>query len=482
MNISELTGRRRRGRKVASVPLAMVAALALPLAGCSLDSILEVSDPDVVTQDRIRDPANVGALRAGALADFMVAYGGNTLGGGSTEGIVLASGLLGDEFYLSDSFGTRREVDMRNISVDNATMTDVFRNLHRARRAAEVASEMYAQNAPNTAAHAEVTSLSGYLYAIFSENYCSGVPFSRLDEQNQLQHGDSWTTQQMNDHALARFTEALAIADAANNAAQRNLARVGRGRVLLLMGRFDEAAAAVSAVPTAFSYQVEFSENTSRQNNGIWGLTHNRRGYGVAHMEGGNGLPYRQGNSLDPASQDPRVPYRRTNDRAFENPFTHFWQMKYTLRDSPVPLATGLEARLIEAEAALRANDLVTFLAKHNELRATRPGLAPLTLAAATALSSSQRVDLHFRERAFWLWITGQRLSDMRRLVRQYDRPQDSVFPVGPYARPLYETVSVPDNQISNRVLGAYGSDVNFPVPFDEQNNPNFSGCINRDA
>jgi hypothetical protein len=27
---------------------------------------------------------------------------------------------------------------------------------------------------------------------------------------------------------------------------------------------------------------------------------------------------------------------------------------------------------------------------------------------------------------------------------------------------------------------GLYGTDVNFPVPFDEQNNPNFQQCLDR--
>jgi starch-binding outer membrane protein, SusD/RagB family len=484
MNILEFSGRARRSRRAAAAPLSLMAALALPLAGCSLDSVLEISDPDVTTQERIQDPSNVGALQSGALADFMVAYGGNTLGGGATEGIVLTSGLLGDELYVSDTFGTRREVDMRMITPENANLTTVFRNLHRARRAAEVASDMFMEHSPNTSGHAEVTSLAGYTYTMFAENYCSGVPFSQLSETNQLEHGDSWTTQQMYDEALSRFTAAAAIADAAGNSTQRNLALVGSGRVLLDMGRFEDAAAAVATVPTSFSYELEFSENTSRQNNGIWGLTHNRRGYGVAHEEGGNGLPFRQGNSQDPASQDPRVPYTRTNAAAIDAPYAHFWQLKYPERGSAVPLATGIEARLIEAEAALRRTDLITFVAKHNELRALEPGLAPVSLIDVTAMSQSQRVDLHFQERAFWLYLTAQRLSDMRRLIRQYDRPVESVFPTGPYGRPLHPQggTAVPDANIEFRFQGSYGPDVNLPVPFDEQNNPNFDGCFDRNA
>ena len=74
--------------------------------------------------------------------------------------------------------------------------------------------------------------------------------------------------------------------------------------------------------------------------------------------------------------------------------------------------------------------------------------------------------DLHFRERAFWLFSTGHRLGDMRRLIRQYGRGSETVFPTGPFWK-----------------AGAtYGVDVNIPVPFDEQNNPEFQSCIDRTA
>ena len=71
----------------------------------------------------------------------------------------------------------------------------------------------------------------------------------------------------------------------------------------------------------------------------------------------------------------------------------------------------------------------------------------------------------HWRERAFWLYLTGHRLGDLRRLVRQYNRPQETVFPTGDYHKG-----------------GEYGSDVNFPVSSDERNNPNFESCLDRSA
>jgi hypothetical protein len=50
-------------------------------------------------------------------------------------------------------------------------------------------------------------------------------------------------------------------------------------------------------------------------------------------------------------------------------------------------------------------------------------------------------------------------------LIRQYGRTEDKVFPSGEHYKG-----------------GTYGTDVNFPVPDDEKYNPQFKGCIDRNA
>jgi len=52
------------------------------------------------------------------------------------------------------------------------------------------------------------------------------------------------------------------------------------------------------------------------------------------------------------------------------------------------------------------------------------------------------------------------------RFVRQYGRVQTAVFPQGTFFK-----TNTP-----------YGTDVNFPVHVDEQNNPQFTGCADRNA
>jgi hypothetical protein len=84
---------------------------------------------------------------------------------------------------------------------------------------------------------------------------------------------------------------------------------------------------------------------------------------------------------------------------------------------------------------------------------------------ATTPATKDAAVTLFFREKAFWTFGRGQRLSDERRQVRQYGRTQDQVFPVGSFFKGA-----------------SYGTDVNFPVTDNEKTNPNFAGCIDRKA
>jgi len=36
-----------------------------------------------------------------------------------------------------------------------------------------------------------------------------------------------------------------------------------------------------------------------------------------------------------------------------------------------------------------------------------------------------------YRERAFWLYLTGRRLGDLRRLIKNYGRDPEAIFPAG---------------------------------------------------
>jgi len=149
------------------------------------------------------------------------------------------------------------------------------------------------------------------------------------------------------------------------------------------------------------------------------------------------------------------------------------WQVNNWGRDDPVPVVSGIDARLIEAEAKLRAGDIAGMMTILNALRASPqllgiyqvPAMAPL----ATPADQASATDLFFREKALWQFGRGFRMDDLRRLVRQYGRSQDQVFPTGNFTR-------------NGTPSGQFGTQVAFPVPDYERTNPNFHGCIDTKA
>jgi hypothetical protein len=327
-----------------------------------------------------------------------------------------------------------------------------------------------------------VQAIAAFTYIMLAEMYCNGVPVSDFDvNAGTFVLGTPKTGQELYTIALAKLDSALVGLDAAaaGNASIVNLIRVGRGRALLNLNRTADAAAAVAAVPTTYRYTLFHSENTGRQNNGVFLPTLNFPRHSVSALEGGTGLRYR----LD--SLDARVYAPRGRGLALspavgaDNLTPMFVQTKYASRSAPLSFADGLEARLIEAEHLARTGG--DYIPTLNALRAALPTLliappGPATLllsvppVTTTALpplvapaTQSAQIDQVFQERAYWLFLTGHRLGDMRRLIKHIGRNAETVFPTGTYFKG-----------------GTYGVDVNFPVPFQETNNPNFAQCADR--
>lgn len=425
--------------------------IALMAAACDTKKILEVQDVDVATPGSLEAVGALPVVHAGAIGDFQVAYGGSS----GAEGQITISGLFTDEFLFAETFPTRLEVDMRSIQEQNSTMTGVMRDIQRARGSADFAGNKFALLAPTDVRRAELMNIAGVAIVIMGENYCSGVPISRLTDAGDLEFGQPRTTAQLWDDAISKFDSAITIATARGSAGttQLNLARVGKGRALLNKGDFAGAAAAVASVPTNFVYFSFFSEASGRQNNGVWAFQRLGNRWTVGDREGINGLPFVSG-------KDPRTPTAPAGRVAFDGSTPLIFQNKYPLRDSDIPVATGVEARLIEAEAAMRAGNVAGYTTALNAARAQQ-GVGTI-VPGATARDRENQL---FAERGYALWLTSHRLGDLRRMVRQYARTESEVFPTGPYPKG-----------------GSYGTDVNLIIPFDEKNNPNFTGCLDRKA
>lgn len=461
---------RSSGRIRATLGMLAFAA-SIPLAGCDTDELLTVTDPDIINPGDVSTPAGAEAVRLGALSRFIGTTTGSS-GGTFTETLFVWSGQLADEWRTGDTFAQRLQVDQRSIEFSNSGVDNALRNAHRARLSAAQAVLALRQFAPAAPAWqlAEMYFVQGFVENMLGEYFCSGVAFSTV-VNGEEQFGGQATTAETFARALAHADSGLALSTGtdANAIRVRNAIMVLRGRILLNQGNFAQAAAAVNAVPTSFAYVHQHSQTT--RDNVNWLMNNNSGRYAVGDNEGGNGLNFATAN-------DPRLPVCRggdaacravgvTNTRPFNTLTTtpYYVQLKWPNRSDPMTVVNGIEARLIEAEAAYNMGANGNALPILNALRATVTGLAPLTDPGTPA----GRVNQLFRERAFWMFGTGHRLGDLRRLVRQYGRPQNTVFPVGNYAEG-----------------GTYGSDVNFPVTQSEANNPAVPQgtelCIDRNA
>lgn len=453
---------------------ALLGVVALSSVACNTKDVLNVYDPAVATPGSLTTAGAVPTVYYGAVGDFAAAWDGN----GLTDAYVPSSGLLADEFRSSDTFTTRNDADRRTQAAPaNGNLSDnSYVALHRARRSLEVGATLVGKyNAATDPRIGELTALAGYTYLLFGEGFCGNVPIPPTAKAEDILPAAGVGTKALFDTAAVRFNAAIAGLGASPTGAgltDLNLARVGLGRALLDAGKYPEAMAAVAAVPTSFVYKVFYSSNTGREQNSLWNLNGSNNRYTMADLEGTNGLNYRSAN-------DPRIPWKRLGN-GFDNVTPVYQQLLQPTADADVPLADGVEARLIQAEALLKAGN-ASWLDTLNALRANYATLqagrytdfATVSLTdsvTATTLAPlvdpgtpAARVDMLFRERAFWLYATGHRLGDLRRLIRDYTRTAESVFPTGTSVK-----------------HGVFGTDVNMAISFAEQNNTayNPSACV----
>lgn len=432
---------------------AVLLVTALTVTACKADSLLKTDNPDVIDPAALNNAQGAVALYNGAIGDFAVAADGSGTDG---PGLVEAGAWFTDEARFGGTPPEVKQMDLRAVREEASAWQPMYLDLHHAREGAEKAAKALASFSTGTAKDprvGEMYALSALVYILFGEDYCSGVPFSTTDPA--ITYGQPLSTTQI-------FTQAIAKLDLAkqNDGGDSNLSAVLRGRALLNLAKtpadYAAAAAAVANVPTDFVYQFYHGSSTARQNNFMYTDIFNGDRLSTSDTEGTNGLNFASAN-------DPRVPVQNTGTVSrFDNvtPMVRF--LRYNSLSSPVVHASGIEARMIEAEAALANGDITTWLAKLNGARTTVVGLAPLADPGTT----NARVDLMFRERAFWMYMTGHRLGDLRRMIRQYGRGSETVFPTGAYHK---------DNLVR-------GTDVNIVIPISERNNPNYHGCIDRNA
>src|SRR3954471_21833099 len=151
-------------------------ALAASAAGCKKDSLLQVTDPDILNVDAYSTPAGATPLRVGVIANF------NTAFDGGTDSFVTITGNLADELLASDTFDGRLTINARKSDEVNTEMEAVYRAMQRARTAAQRAAGILATTAPTPASNrGELYMMLAYSEMFLGEGWCPGVPFSSED-------------------------------------------------------------------------------------------------------------------------------------------------------------------------------------------------------------------------------------------------------------------------------------------------------------
>lgn len=403
------------------IAVSFILAGALAVGAC--DGLLDVDNPTVVTPESTGTPEGVDLIVNGVLGNFQRGFDDYVNGSGlMTHELVNAGGQAATGF---------RAADERTVGPDPRRLPGVWDDVQLAR---EVADDAVAQlrESQGDPAFSEVEGritegiaighlYGGYSRVLIGELYCRGV----IEE-----NGPARSTEEIAAAAADRFSEAREVAESAGLTELARAARVGLGRARLLAGSPQEARSAVASVPTDFVFPVEYSSNTTEQENDVFQLTHGVNDF--LNLTVGDGADsdvhnerwphYDEWVSQGLIDPDPGLD-------AFDNAVAVHLQRRYAQGSAPSVLASGWEARMIEAEAALRAgqtqeaNDIVEPLVTDpaqaaNPLLVSNPSLS-LGAFSWQDFTGNLNDDLRklARARAAGLWLSGTRQGLARRLA-----------------------------------------------------------------
>ena len=446
--------------------LSLVLAGVLVLPACN--GILDIDQTGIIVFEDVEasGPAAVPALVNGMVGNYQEVV----------DDVIRYSALLTDEMILSGTFETRLEVDRRRIQVNNATLTGaMYTPLHQARMQADTTVDLLQKRLQDPAFEEVLDQLNegialGKLYGGFSriwlaELYCWSILTGMFPESSPLMPDDRMS------QALTFLQQAETQAAMAGLEEIRLAAIAGQARAHLWLRNFPQAAALAAAVPRDFVHWAEYSQNEPVQYNEMYMFT-----WGdiqAIRWTVGDGTRPTRGNERwehfdEFISLNLLELFEPEGFTAFSSIFPVSLQGLYNRADSRVLMASGAEAMLIRAEAAVRSGQTATAEQLLNDLRSDYSLRATIQWGVDPPDSADELTDITLAgtlaqdlrtvaaERARELWLTGDRLTTSRRL-RLDPTVNIDLFP-----------------PVKTRISG--GDDIAFPiVQLELDNNPNLS-------
>jgi starch-binding outer membrane protein, SusD/RagB family len=398
-SLTEQTPARSGGRRTL-VSFAM--ACVLVLTAC--DDLLTVDNPGQIMDRDLDTPEAVDPLVTGVAADFAVAYRWTTIN----------MALYANEMIHTGSFPSWRVWEQGISARPSSEANGLYNTIARAVWVADnavVRLENILEGAQSREEMAEVLLWGGFARFLFADNFC----------QATFDGGPPVSPQQIYADVEARLTQAMSVASAAGASDIGLAARAGRARARLMQGNHAGALEDAAAIPDGFAYNALYSNNSSREYN--WYATYARDQH---RREVGVHPRYYQDERY---TNDPRTPFIDRGPGAVGPDEIRQWveQDKFPSQESPIPITSGPEARLIEAEAHLEMGNLAGAVAIIDQLR----GAAGLPAYDGPVEQSAVRDQLMY-ERSAELWLQGQRYLDLYRTNDPFiDTIRDTCVQIG---------------------------------------------------
>jgi len=463
------------------------AILALALA-CNIDNLLEVDNPEEIPLDDLNNPDLMQVQLNGVLDQFYGTYVGS---------IIQYSNFLTDEMLTGLNWEDYARANQRLASYLEGPTNQIFEGLSRGlRQGHDLADRIrgWADEDPDTDFRDELAAslvFAGYSAVVLAENTCQAVISPDPDDPSEVKLSPFETFGE----ALPYLTEALTVAQAAEEEDLANLALTGLARAHLGRAEWAEAEMYASQVTSDFEWWIPFVdipggrnplEGTSHGGN----FTHGIHPWftGIHPSFDGTGFDFTDDDVIAPQT-DPRIQHE-VSDRTGHNRLTRLYKFFQGLRygdyngetiapaSAACPNCTGTSPGemplLAEFGTDVLLADYVEAQHHLHEALAMQPGNEVAVLAFVNArravgnqppvtLTGQDLIDELRRQRARDLFMGGFRLPDLRRWT-VYDEGN------GPFAGGGY----FPAGQHPNAQWGSYGPWTCFPIPISEYSgNPN---------
>ena len=437
--------------------LSLCAALAAGglTAGCDIDNLLEVSNPERIDEGELQNRQLVQILYNSVIGEFTDMY---------DDPFIWRGSMFTDEQITGINWEQTARLSQRIVRYDEGDPDLMFSAISAARATADSVSSRFRELLDNPAADermATVLAYAGYSHIMMGEAMCEAV----VNVNDQI-----LSPTQIFERGLPRLEEALQIAMSNGFDDVADLARTGLARANLNLGNMSDAMLYAGNVTPGFEWWVEYEDAGGGTANVLW-----NRVTGANHAVGvhPNFLSGAFGdNGLVAGQTDPRV--QHTIDWSLgHNRLTRLYKPYQSLSYSGyngAMIADGGEPILYESGTDIRlASELEALHHYYEAAGPTGTGSAGTTLdfvnarrafgnQAAVSLSDDALMAELRDQRGRDLYMGGFRLGDLRRWLAQ---GVGDFFPSGTH--PTTE-------------WGAYGDATCYPLPLEEyEGNPNLT-------